>query len=620
MSEERTDKPRRSRRRRPRRSNQTGQQGNKPDTRGNQGNQTGSRGSGEQGNSGNSGKRQAGQQGRGKGQRGRTRRDTRRRSGPGSSSRSGASDGKLRLLVIGSGGREHALVWKLSQSPKVGKIFAIPGNPGISKLAKCVEMKPERTRDIAAFAARNNIDLTVVGPEAPLAAGIVDEFNKRNLKIFGPTKAAMRLESSKAYAKEFMRRYSIPTASFRVFDNPNEAITLCRTAKYPLVIKADGLAAGKGVVIVDNFSEAVTTIKEIMVDKIFGSAGKQILIEDFIKGYEASIMGFCDGEQCWPMIPSQDHKRLGDGDTGPNTGGMGAYAPATFVTDAMMDEIQERILNAFIVGMAKDGNPFKGVIYAGIMVTENGPKVIEFNCRFGDPEAQVLLPLLESDLAEIMLRIARKPITKPSSKKHAAKNSRRKPNADKKDSSEADKSEQEIPEKSGPVYLRDLIDKYPPPDDEEEETSQEISQEVSQQEVSQEVSQKMSDEDKPTERAKQTESRHTIRWSSGSAACISLASAGYPVKPEKGKKITGLGDYSKQHCQLFHAGIRKINDSWVTAGGRVLSVTAIGDNLQQSLERAYAVVDQISFPGMQFRKDIGHQAFDSELAPLSKAD
>lgn len=585
MSDESKEKSRSSRRRRPRRSSD--QSKRKPDS---SGQSSGSGQSGQGGNAGQSG--QPGQSGnsrkgsrpsrnrrggQGRGAQSRGRRDSRRRSGAPQ-----ASGGKLRVLVIGSGGREHALVWKLSQSPKVGQIYAIPGNSGMSKLARCVDMKLDRIRDISAYAARNNIDLTVVGPEGPLAAGIVDEFNKRNLKVFGPTKAAAQLESSKAFAKEFMRKYSIPTASFRVFDNPNEAITLCRTAQYPLVIKADGLAAGKGVVIVDNFTEAVETIKQIMVDKIFGSAGKRILIEDFITGPEVSIMGFCDGESCWPMIPSQDHKRIGEGDTGPNTGGMGAYAPATFLTDEMMAEIQERVLDTCVAGMAREGHPYKGVIYAGLMLTDSGPKVLEFNCRFGDPETQVVLPLLESDLADIMLRIARKQV-RSSAKKSARRSAQKK--------AAPEETSVELPEQPGPLYLRELIEYYPPPDEDEENETPEAA-------------------GKPRD----------IKWSSGAAACVILAAGGYPANPERGKKIRGLADYSKEGCEVFFAGVKRVKEAWVTAGGRVLCVTGLGENLQQALKRAYAVVDRISFDGMQFRRDIGHQASGQAAQPVSESE
>ena len=308
----------------------------------------------------------------------------------------------MKILVVGSGGREHALVWKLTQSPKVDKVFCAPGNPGIGRIAKCVNIKPESTRSLADFASRNKIDMTVVGPEVPLARGIVDDFKRRKLKIFGPEKKAARIEASKVYAKEFMRTYHIPTAPFKVFDQSAEAIGFCKSLEYPAVIKADGLAAGKGVIVVKNFKEAQAAVNEIMVDKIFGKAGAQIVIESFLRGQEVSVMAITDGKHVLPMLSSQDHKQAYDGDRGPNTGGMGAYSPTSFVDEDMLAEINEHILQRAVAGFRSEGVRYKGVLYAGLMLTEQGPKVLEFNCRFGDPETQAVLPLLRSDLAELM--------------------------------------------------------------------------------------------------------------------------------------------------------------------------------------------------------------------------
>ncbi len=309
----------------------------------------------------------------------------------------------MKVLVIGSGGREHALVWKLKKSKKVDKIFCAPGNAGMGKLAKCVNLKVENTKALVDFALRNKIGLTVVGPEVPLAKGIVNEFQRKKLKIFGPTKAAAQLESSKVFSKEFMRKHHIPTAPFKTFTMFAEAVGFCNSAQFPLVIKADGLAAGKGVIIVKNIEEATKALDDIMLSKVFGDAGTQVLIESFIVGQEVSIMAIADGKTIIPLLPSQDHKQAYEGDKGPNTGGMGAYCPTDFVTKDVMTQIMDHVLMPTIHGMAQDGIPFKGVLYAGMMLTEAGPKVLEYNARFGDPETQAVLPLLKTDLAELML-------------------------------------------------------------------------------------------------------------------------------------------------------------------------------------------------------------------------
>ncbi|HVP36840.1 MAG TPA: phosphoribosylamine--glycine ligase [Terriglobales bacterium] len=311
----------------------------------------------------------------------------------------------MKILVIGSGGREHAIAWKLSQSPLVKKIYACPGNAGIANLGDCVEIPSEDIKGLADFAEKNAIDLTVVGPEQPLILGIVDEFERRKLKIFGPKKEAALIEGSKGFAKEFMKRYHIPTASFKIFKQKEEAIDFVRSSEFPLAIKADGLAAGKGVFVVEDLKSAEEAVEKVMVQKIFGEAGSRLVVEDFLKGEEVTLLAFTDGKTTLPMVSSQDHKRIYEGDRGPNTGGMGAYAPTLIVNDKMMKKIVEEILEPTIFGLNKEGRIFKGVLYAGLMITEVGPKVIEFNCRFGDPETQVVLPLLESDLAEIFLSI-----------------------------------------------------------------------------------------------------------------------------------------------------------------------------------------------------------------------
>jgi phosphoribosylamine--glycine ligase len=311
----------------------------------------------------------------------------------------------MRIMVVGNGGRECALVWKLKSSLLVDKLFAAPGNAGIAELAECVDIKTDDLTRLADFAEKNSVDLTVVGPELPLTLGIVDEFERRNLKILGPTKSAAEIEGSKVFAKEFMKKYHIPTASFRIFENSNEASDFIKSSELPLVIKADGLAAGKGAVVVEDEASALSTIHQMMVEKIFGQAGSRVVVEGFLEGEEITILAFTDGETILPMLSSQDHKRIFDGDRGPNTGGMGAYAPTTIVDDRMMKMICDEILEPTVAGLKKEGRIFKGILYAGLMMTDRGPKVMEFNCRFGDPETQVILPLLKSDLVEIFLSI-----------------------------------------------------------------------------------------------------------------------------------------------------------------------------------------------------------------------
>ena len=307
----------------------------------------------------------------------------------------------MKVLVVGSGGREHALAWKLAQSPLVKKVFGAPGNPGIAKVGECVNLPVTDVKAIADFAEREKIDLTVVGPEAPLVAGIVDEFKKRGLRIFGPTKAAAQLEGSKAFAKEMMEKWGVPTADFRVFDNPEEAKAYIREKGAPIVVKADGLAAGKGVTVAKTVEEALQAVDKIMVEKIFGEAGNKVVIEDCLVGEEASYLVVTDGERFIPLATSQDHKQVFDGDRGPNTGGMGAYSPAPVLSPKMEEEVQEKVIKPILKGMKEEGHPFKGILYAGLMITEEGPKVLEFNVRFGDPEAQVILRRLSTDLTEV---------------------------------------------------------------------------------------------------------------------------------------------------------------------------------------------------------------------------
>ncbi len=307
----------------------------------------------------------------------------------------------MKVLVIGSGGREHALVWKLAQSSKIEKVYGAPGNPGIAQIGECVNISPTDIKGLADFAEKEGIDLTVVGPEAPLVAGIVDEFESRGLKIFGPSKEAAKLEGSKAFSKEMMKKYGVPTADFEVFDNPEKAKEYIKEKGAPIVVKADGLAAGKGVVVAQNIEEALEAIDKIMIEKVFGDAGNRVIVEDCLVGEEASYLVVTDGENFIPLATAQDHKAVFDGDKGPNTGGMGAYSPAPVLSEEMEKEVQEKVIKPILRGMREEGHPFKGILYAGLMITEEGPKVLEFNVRFGDPEAQIILRRLKTDLVDV---------------------------------------------------------------------------------------------------------------------------------------------------------------------------------------------------------------------------
>jgi phosphoribosylamine--glycine ligase len=420
----------------------------------------------------------------------------------------------MKILVVGSGGREHALVWKLKQSPLVSKIYAAPGNAGISLIAESVDIKADDIGKLADFAQKNAIDLTVVGPELPLTLGIVDEFNRRDLRIFGPSQIAAEIEGSKAFAKDFMRKYHIPTAPFQIFSEMAEALSFVRDAAMPIVIKASGLAAGKGVVVARTQEEAIQTIEKIMGQKVFGEAGSNVVVETFLEGQEVTVMAFTDGKTVQVMLPAQDHKRVGDGDTGPNTGGMGAYCPVNFIDDTTLTLIKEHILEPTIAGLEKEGRNYKGVLYAGLMITSTGPKVMEFNCRFGDPETQAVLPLLKSDLADIFIAIV-----------------------------------------DGNLSIIDELE-----------------------------------------------------WDKGASVCIVLASRGYPDKPEIGKRIFGLRNYSDVNCNLFHSGTRRDGKNWISAGGRVVGLTAVDKDLPAALSRAYEVIDGIKFDGMIYRTDIGSKA------------
>ena len=314
----------------------------------------------------------------------------------------------MKILLIGGGGREHALAWKLAQSPKVESILAAPGNPGIAELPKCecVALNLDDLEKVADFAEDNGIDLTVVGPEATLVAGIADVFKRRGLPVFGPSKAAAQLEGSKAFSKELMAKYDIPTAFFKVCEDIETAKAYVEEKGAPIVVKADGLAAGKGVVVAMTKEEALAAIDDMMGDQIFGNAGARVVLEEFMEGEEASLLAFTDGKTVVPMIAAQDHKRIFDNDEGPNTGGMGTYAPAPVMTDVLRLKATERVLKPVVAAMAEEGTPYQGCLYAGLMINGDSVKVVEFNCRFGDPETQVIMPLLDGDLADIMLACA----------------------------------------------------------------------------------------------------------------------------------------------------------------------------------------------------------------------
>ncbi len=421
----------------------------------------------------------------------------------------------MKILVIGSGGREHALVWKIAQSPKVEKIYAAPGNAGIAELAECVAIKATDVESLASFAERNHIDLTVVGPESPLIAGVVDVFEGRGLTIFGPSKEPARLEGSKVYAKEVMRRYHIPTADFCAFSDPQAAAEYAHKrfseGAKGLVVKADGEAAGKGVFVVHQLVEALEVIRSLMEERVLGDAGARIVMEEVLTGEEASLMAITDGMTALPLPPVQDYKRALDHDMGANTGGMGSICPLRIVTPEMQQQALEQIIHPAIRATRDAGIPFRGVLYAGIMVTEEGLKTLEFNVRFGDPETQAVLPLLENDLVEVM---------------HAAVECR----------------------------LEEV----------------------------------------------------TLHWKPRYAVCVVIASGGYPGKYETGFPIEGLDRAAEiPECVVFHAGTRKEGGKVVTAGGRVLGVTALGDTLAQARGRAYEAVRCIRFDYMHYREDIG---------------
>ena len=422
----------------------------------------------------------------------------------------------MKILVVGSGGREHALIRKLKESPLCTEIWAAPGNGGIACDAKCKAIGATEVDAMVAFAKEEAFDYVVVAPDDPLALGMVDQLAAAGIPAFGPRAAAARIEASKVFSKNLMKKYGIPTAGYGVFDAPEKAMEYIKAeGKYPVVIKADGLALGKGVLICENEQQAMDGLKEIMEDKKFGASGDQVVVEEFLTGPEVSVLAFTDGKTLKPMVSSMDHKRALDHDEGLNTGGMGTVAPNPYYTAAIADECMKTIFMPTIEAMQKEGCPFTGCLYFGLMLTPNGPKVIEYNCRFGDPETQVVLPLLESDLVKIMLATTNGTLA-------------------------------------------------------------------------------------------ETE----VKFSSGSAACVILASGGYPESYQKGFEITGLtnGQLPGTDATVYHAGTAEKAGKLVTAGGRVLGVTAKGETLPAALKSAYAAADKIHFEGLHRRSDIGARA------------
>lgn len=425
----------------------------------------------------------------------------------------------MKVLVIGNGGREHALAWRAAKSPLADKVFVAPGNPGTAKEDKMenVNISVSDIQGLVDFAKKEQIGLTIVGPEAPLVDGVVDAFEKEGLKIFGPSKAGAQLEGSKSFTKEFLKRHNIPTAAYQVFTKTDEAVAYIEKMGAPIVIKADGLAAGKGVVVAMTLQEAIDAVHNMLDDHQFGDASASVVVEEFMEGEEASFIVMSDTINALPMATSQDHKRVGDGDTGPNTGGMGAYSPAPVVTDEVYKKVMDRIINPTLKGMADDGIPYRGFLYAGLMIDKNGdPRVVEFNCRFGDPETQPIMLRMQSDLVELCLKAC---------------------------------------ENGG---LKGVDIKYDP---------------------------------RP-------------------AIGIVLAAHNYPASPRKGDKITGLDIKTDDTLKVFQAGTRQVGDDIVTNGGRVLCVTALGDDVAQARQKAYAHINNIHFDGMFYRKDIAWRALN----------
>ncbi|MDP8315442.1 MAG: phosphoribosylamine--glycine ligase [Candidatus Celaenobacter antarcticus] len=414
----------------------------------------------------------------------------------------------MKVLIVGSGGREHAIAWKCAKSKKVDTVFVAPGNPGMEDVAQPIQL--QNIEELIRFVKDEGIQLTIIGPEQPLAEGMVDEFMKEDIVVIGPSKLAAEIEGSKVFAKNFMKKYHIPTAEFKVFDEIVPALNYILGKEFPLVLKADGLAAGKGVFICNNYTEAETILNQTMHYGLFGDAGSRVVIEECLQGEEVSLFAFTDGKHFVSTILSQDHKQLLDGDKGPNTGGMGAYAPARFTKD-LKKQVDEEIIAPTLKGMHKEGRTFRGILYAGVMLTEKGPQVLEFNCRLGDPETQVILPLLDNDLIDVCEAI-----------------------------------------------LNERIDEV------------------------------------------------VLKWKNKSAVNVVIASSGYPGTYEKGYPIKGL-DKVSDGTLIFFAGVKKEKDTLLTNGGRVLSLTALGNDLQDAQKQVYKEVEKVSFTNSYYRTDIAQK-------------
>ena len=417
----------------------------------------------------------------------------------------------MKILVIGGGGREHTIVWKLSKSPKVSKIYCAPGNGGIAELAECVPIKATDIDGVVNFAKEKAVDLVVVAPDDPLVAGMVDALEDAGIRAFGPRANAAAIEGSKVFSKELMKKYNIPTAGYEVFTDPEAAIKYIEKGSFPTVIKAEGLALGKGVIIAKDIDEARAAIHDIMEEKVFGASGNRVVIEEFLTGPEVSVLAFCDGKTVVPMVSAQDHKRAFDNDEGLNTGGMGTFSPSRLYDAAKAEECMKNIFLPTVKAMQAEGRPFKGVLYFGLMMTAAGVRVIEYNARFGDPETQVVLPRLKTDLVDIIEAV-----------------------------------------------IDGRLDEI------------------------------------------------EIEWEDNAAVCVVLASGGYPVKYATGYEISGLDEIAKyDDLTVFHAGTKRDGDKLVTAGGRVLGITAVAENLDAAIRRAYEGVEMVSFKDCHFRHDIG---------------
>jgi phosphoribosylamine--glycine ligase len=420
----------------------------------------------------------------------------------------------VKVLLVGSGGREHALAWKLAQSPLLQALYAAPGNPGIGRLARCVPIAVDAHADLLAFAAAERIDFTVIGPEAPLVAGLADAFAQRGLLALGPGASAARLEGSKVFAKALMARHGVPTARFASFDDPALARRFCRELGAPLVVKADGLAAGKGAIVCPTLVDADAAITACMERRAFGASGAVVVVEEFLRGPEISCFALSNGTQVLPLGVAQDHKTVFDGDRGPNTGGMGAYSPVADFEAPLERQVMRDIVGTVLAALAGEGAPYRGVLFCQLMLTAQGPRVVEFNCRWGDPECEVVMPRLQDDLLPLLVSAAR-----------------------------ADA----LPE--------------------------------------------------------------GVRWSGEGSVCVVLASGGYPGRYATGLPIDGIdAAESVPGVQVFHAGTAERDGKLVTAGGRVLGVTASGPGLPAAIARAYEAVGKIHFEGVHYRRDIGHRA------------